>query len=153
MDYMMKSVTATGQMVGVLKAADYSAPAEEMPRVWPATPSSRTILEVIRDAVASEHVTPAMEREAAARARQSANRHGWGLNVALLLFAAIAFVVMLSFEGAPVAVVATAAITGLIVAWVTGWFKGRAAYPSIYEEELAGVIRASLVAAANRALT
>ncbi len=97
-----------------------------------------------------EKVTLAMERVAALRARQRADSARWDMNVALLLFAILILVVILSFQDVPLGVVGPVAVTGLVVAWLMGWYKGRAAYPSLYEEELARLIRESLVAKAAR---
>ena len=94
-------------------------------------------------AVVAENVTPAMERTAALRARRKADSVRWDINIALLLFAVLVVVVVLPFQDASFAVMVPVAVIGLLVAWLMGWYKGRA-YPGLYEEELASLIRESL---------
>ncbi len=106
----------------------------------------------MRGDVVAEKVTPAMEREAAVRAKQRADSLRWDLTIALFLCAVVVTVFVLSFQAASLGVVAPVAVAGLVVAWLMGRYKGRAAYPSLFEEELAGLIRESLVAETDREL-
>lgn len=98
------------------------------------------------EVVVAEKVTLAMERKAALMARQKADSRRWDLNVATWLVAVVVVVFVLSVQGVSFEVVTLAAVIGLAAAWLVGGYNSRAAYPGLFAEELAGLIRESLVA-------
>lgn len=77
-----------------------------------------------------------MERTATQRAQDRAKAARWDLDVAVSLFAILATVIILLFQGIGVEVTAPAAIFGLAMGWLMGWRKGKQAYKRFYVEEL-----------------
>ena len=77
-----------------------------------------------------------MERLAAQRARIRAKAARWDLDVGVFFFAVLTIVIILSFQGIEVEVVAPVAMFGLAVGWLMGWKKGKQVYESFYDEEL-----------------
>ncbi len=62
--------------------------------------------------------------------------HRWNLDVAIFLFAVVIIVIILSFQGIRIEIVAPIAIFGLAMAWLVGWRQGRQLYERFYAEEL-----------------
>ena len=88
------------------------------------------------EAELTKQVSPEMERTVAQRARDRAKAARWDLDVAVFLFAILATVIILSFQGIGVEVTAPAAIFGLAMGWLIGWGKGKQAYVRFYNEDL-----------------
>jgi len=88
------------------------------------------------EAEVTKQVSPEMERTAMQRARDRAKTARWDLDVAVFLFAVLANVIILSFQGIGVEVIAPAAIFGLAMGWLMGWKKGEQVYARFYDEEL-----------------
>ncbi len=61
----------------------------------------------------TKQVSPEMERRAAQRARDRANAARWNLEVAGFLFAIVIIVIILSFQGIGIEIVASVGIFGL----------------------------------------
>ena len=77
-----------------------------------------------------------MERRAAQRARDRANAARWNLEIAIFLFAIVIIVVILSFQGIGLEIVASVGFLGLSMVWVVGWRQGKQLYKRFYSEEL-----------------
>ena len=88
------------------------------------------------EAVTTNQVSAGMERTAVQRARDRAEAARWDLDVAVLLFAILAIVIILLFQEIEFEFVAPAAIVGLAMGWLMGWRKGKQAYERFYDEEL-----------------
>ncbi len=88
------------------------------------------------EAEVTKQVSPEMERTAMQRARDRAKAARWDIDVAVFLFAVLATVIILSFQGIGVEVTAPAAIFGLAMGWLMGWKKGKQVYAWFYDEEL-----------------
>ena len=88
------------------------------------------------EAEVTRQVSPEMQRTAAQRARDRAKAARWDIDVAVFLFAVLATVIILSFQGIGVEVTAPAAIFGLAMGWLMGWKKGKQVYAWFYDEEL-----------------
>ncbi|MBA7705411.1 hypothetical protein ES703_114239 [subsurface metagenome] len=84
----------------------------------------------------TKQVSPELERAAARRARDRANDARWNLDVAIFLFAIVIIVIILSFQGIRIEIVAPIATFGLAMAWLVGWRQGRQLYERFYDEEL-----------------
>ncbi len=91
---------------------------------------------MLAKAEVAKQVSPEMERTAAQRARDRAKAARWDLDVAVFFFAILATVMILSFQGIGVEVMAPAAIFGLAMGWLMGWRKGKQVYQRFYDEEL-----------------
>lgn len=78
-----------------------------------------------------------MERRAAQRARDRANAARWNLDIAIFLFAVVIIVIILSFQGIGIEVVAPIAIFGLAMVWLVGWRQRNQLYQRFYDEEIA----------------
>lgn len=94
-------------------------------------------------AEATDHTSPEMMLVAAHRASDRANAAKWDLNIALTLFALLIAIVILATQDVSVEITAPIAVVGLAVVWVAGWRKGRKLQQRFYEEEMAGLRRAS----------
>jgi len=88
------------------------------------------------EAEVAKQVSPEMEQMATQRARYRAKAAMWDLDTALFFFAIMTIVIILSFQGIEVEVVAPVAMFGLAMGWVMGWKKGKQAYRLFYDEEL-----------------
>ena len=84
----------------------------------------------------TKQVSPELERAAAKRARDRANAARWNLDVAIFLFAVVITVIILSFQGVGIEIVAPVTIFGLAMTWLVGWRQGKQLYPRFYDEEL-----------------
>ncbi len=89
------------------------------------------------EASAAERVSPAMEQEAAQKAKDRAKAGMWDIDVAVFLFAILIIVIVLLFQGIQVEIVAPIAIFGLSMAWLVGRRRGGQLYQRFYDEELA----------------
>jgi len=88
------------------------------------------------EAEVTKQVSPEMEQVATQRARIRAKAARWDLDVGVFFFAILTIVIILSFQGIEVEVVAPVAMFGLAVGWLIGWKKGKQAYRLFYDEEL-----------------
>jgi len=77
-----------------------------------------------------------IEQLAAERAKEKSKTERWDLNVAILAYAVLAAVIILSFRGVPTEIVAVTAIFGLAIVWFIGWRRGKQLYKRFYEQEL-----------------
>ena len=84
--------------------------------------------EAVREAWRAQH--------AAGIARERAGMSVWDLNVVVFLFAILATIIILLFEGVPVEIVGPIAFFGLAMCWVAGWRQGKQLYRRFYHEEL-----------------
>ncbi len=91
---------------------------------------------MLAKAEVTKQVSPELERAAARRARDRANAARWNLDVAIFLFAVVIIVIILSFQGNGIEIVAPVAVFGLAMAWLVGWRQGRQLYQRFYNEEL-----------------
>ena len=91
---------------------------------------------MMEEAEVTKRISPEMESRAARRARDRAKTAGWDLDVALLLFAVLIIVIILSFQGIGIEIVASVAIFGLALTWFVGWRKIRQLYQRFYDEEI-----------------
>ena len=89
----------------------------------------------------TQQITPEIEQAASVRARYRSKAARWDLNIAIFLFAILIIVVILSFQGIGVEIVAPIAIFGLAMVWIVGWRNGRQLYGRFYEEELKRELR------------
>lgn len=88
------------------------------------------------EAEITERISPEMKLTAMQRARDRAKTARWDLDVAVFLFAILATVIILSFQGIGVEITAPVAIFGLAMGWLVGWRKDKQAYDRFYNEEL-----------------
>ncbi len=85
----------------------------------------------------TKEVSPQMKEVAVQRARERAKNARWDLNIAILLFALLFIVIILStYTKAGLEVVGPVAVAGLVTVWVFGWSRGKRLYRHFYEEEL-----------------
>jgi Flp pilus assembly protein TadB len=91
---------------------------------------------MMEEAEVTKRISPEMESRAARRARDRAKTAGWDLDIALLLFAVLIIVIILSFQGIGIEIVASVAIFGLALTWFAGWRKVRQLYQRFYDEEI-----------------
>ena len=77
-----------------------------------------------------------IEQTAAQRARDRANAARWNLDIAVFLFAVVIIVIILSFQGIGLEIVASVAVFGLAMVWLCGWRQGKQLYERFYNEEL-----------------
>ena len=77
-----------------------------------------------------------IEQTAAQRARDRANAARWNLNIAVFLFAVVIIVIILSFQGIGLEIVAPVAVFGLAMVWLCGRRQGKQLYERFYNEEL-----------------
>ena len=87
----------------------------------------------------TERITPAMEQEAAKRAKNRAASVKWDLNVVVLLMAVLVSVIILNSIKVGVEIVGLVAIFGLSIVWLVGWRWGKRLYRDLYDEELLNV--------------
>jgi len=87
----------------------------------------------------SKQLSPVIERLVSQRAKDKTNITKWGLNVAILLFATLITIIILTSQGIGINVVAPVAIFGLVVVWLMGWRGGRQLYKRFYSEELSSL--------------
>ena len=80
----------------------------------------------------NEETKQIVARRAAERARVAR----WDLDIAVFLFVVLILVLILLFQNVSIEVVASVAVFGLAVVWLTGWRRGKKLYRSFYEEEL-----------------
>lgn len=73
--------------------------------------------------------------EAAQRARDRARLAKWDMNVVIFLFAILALVMILLFQGFPTEVVAPIAFAGFAFCWLVGWRREKKLYERFYREE------------------
>ncbi len=83
-----------------------------------------------------KNVSPEIERRAAQRARDRARTARWDIDVAVFLFAVLAIMIILLFQGIGTAIVAPIAAFGLAMVWLVGWRRARQLYPRFYDEEI-----------------
>jgi len=91
---------------------------------------------VIDKADSVKQISPDVERSAAQKARDRSRAARWDLNIAIFLFAVLIIIILLSFQGVGIEIVAPIAVFGLAMVWLVGWRNGRQAYNRFYEEEL-----------------
>jgi len=91
---------------------------------------------MLAKAEVTKQVSPELERRAAQRARDRANAARWNLEIAIFLFAIVIIVVILSFQGIGLEIVASVGFLGLSMVWFVGWRQGRQLYQHFYDEEL-----------------
>lgn len=84
----------------------------------------------------AKHADKEKERVAIQRAKDRARIARWDLNIAVFLFAVLIIVIILLFQGVPLEIVASVAIFGLAMVWLTGWRQGRQLFERYCEEEL-----------------
>jgi FlaA1/EpsC-like NDP-sugar epimerase len=89
-------------------------------------------------------ISPEMERTASLKARDRSKAARWDLNVAIFLFAILIVIILLSFQGIGVEIVAPIAVFGLAMVWLVGWRNGRQTYNRFYEEELEQEVRKTI---------
>jgi len=77
-----------------------------------------------------------IEQTAAQRARDRANAARWNLDIAVFLFAVVIIVIILSFQGIGLEIVAPVAVFGLAMVWLCGQRQGKQLYERFYNEEL-----------------
>jgi len=85
---------------------------------------------------ASKDISPEMEQKAAQRARDRARTASWDIDVAVFLFAVLAILIILLFQGIETAVVAPIAAFGLAMVWLVGWRRAKQLFPRFYDEEI-----------------
>ena len=73
---------------------------------------------------------------AAEVARDRAKMVRWDLNIVVFLFAILATIIILLYEGVSVEIVAPIAFFGLAMCWLVGWRREKQLYQRFYEEEL-----------------
>jgi len=83
-----------------------------------------------------KQLSPIIKRLASQKARDKANIAKWGLNVAILLFAILITIIVLTSQGFEIDVVAPVAILGLAVVWFMGSRRWSQLYRQFYAEEL-----------------
>ena len=76
------------------------------------------------EAEVAKQISLEIEQTAAQRAKDRANAARWDLNIAIFLFAVLAVVIILLFQGIGIEIVAPVAIFGLSIAWQWGWRRG-----------------------------
>ncbi len=84
----------------------------------------------------TEQLSPIIEHLAMQVARNKADVTKWGLNLVIFLFAILVTIIILTGLGIGIGIVAPLAISGLAMAWLLGWRKGRRLYQHFYTEEL-----------------
>ena len=72
----------------------------------------------------------------AARARDRAASGRWDLNIAVLLFAVLILVIILTFSGVGIVIVAPVSVLSLASVWFIGWRRGKKLYAIYYKQEL-----------------
>ncbi|MFC2044268.1 hypothetical protein ACFLT8_03620 [Chloroflexota bacterium] len=87
-------------------------------------------------AIDTENISSEIKKEAEQRAKDRARMGRWDLDIAIFLFGVMAVVVILSFQGIGVEIVAPVAVFGLAMVWLVGWKRGRNLYQRFYEDEL-----------------
>ncbi len=75
-------------------------------------------------------------KRAAEIARDRARMGRWDLNIVVFLFAILATIIILLFEGVRVEIVAPIAFFGLAMCWLVGWRREKQMYRRFYDEEL-----------------
>jgi hypothetical protein len=90
----------------------------------------------VGQAEATKQDVSEMERTAAQRAKDRANAARWNLDIAVFSFAVLVIIIILSFQGIGIEIVAPIALFGLCMVWLVGWRQGRRLYPRFYDEEL-----------------
>lgn len=83
----------------------------------------------------AKRVRPEDLKMASQRAVDRARAAKWDLNIAILLFAVLITVVILSFQNIGLEIVAPVAAFGLALVWFVGWVRGRRLYNRFYKEE------------------
>ncbi|MFC1965835.1 response regulator transcription factor [Chloroflexota bacterium] len=83
--------------------------------------------------------SPSIELVAMQIARSKTNVAKWGLNSVIFLFALLIIIIILISRGIGTNIIATLAILGLGVVWLTGWRRGKVLYRSFYTEELSNL--------------
>lgn len=73
--------------------------------------------------------------EAARRAEARARIARWDMNIVIFMFAILAMVVILLFEGVGVEIVAPIALAGFAMCWLAAWRRGRELSRHYYREE------------------
>ena len=91
---------------------------------------------MIDEAVVTKQINPEMEEAAVQKAKIRARAARWDLDVAVFLFAILIIIIILLFQEVVIEVVASVAILGLAVVWLTGWRRGKQLYQRFYDEEL-----------------
>ena len=77
-----------------------------------------------------------IEQLATESAREKARTARWNLNVAILAYALLATIVLLSFAGVATEIVALIAILGLAMVWLMAWRREKQTYKRFYDQEL-----------------
>jgi len=78
-----------------------------------------------------------IEQTAMQRAKDRASAARWNLDIAVFLFAVVIVIIILSFQGIGLEIVAPIAVFGLAMVWLCGWRQGAQLYERFYNEELA----------------
>ena len=77
-----------------------------------------------------------IKKTATQRANDRANTAKWSLEIAIFLFAVVIIIIILSFQGIGLEIVAPVAVFGLSMVWLCGWRQGKQSYERFYNEEL-----------------
>jgi len=84
----------------------------------------------------TEQISPIMEQLATQVARNRADVARWGLNLVIFLFTVMIIIIVMNGQDISIDIIAPTAITGLSIAWIAGWQKGRRLFQDFYAEEL-----------------
>ena len=96
------------------------------------------------EAEVTKQVSAEMERMVAQTARHRANATKWDRDIAVFLFAILAIVIILLFQGIVIEIVAPVAAFGLAMGWLMGWRKVKQVYKRFYDEEVSKLAQAIL---------
>ena len=77
-----------------------------------------------------------MEQLASQVARNKADVARWGVNLVIFLFALMIVIIILNGQGVSIDYIALTAISGLSLAWVVSWRKGKRLFRNYYAQEL-----------------
>lgn len=80
-------------------------------------------------------------KEAAVKAKERARIARWDINIAILLFAVLIVVVILTYAKVRIELVCLLGFLGLVGCWFWAWRRERAIYPRFYDEELVNIVR------------
>ena len=60
----------------------------------------------------------------------------WNLDIAVLAFAVVVIIVILSSQDVGLEIVSPVAVFGLAMVWLSGWRQGKKSYTRFYNEEI-----------------
>lgn len=91
----------------------------------------------VNEEIRREQEDQEIEQTAMQMAKDRASAARWNLDIAVFLFAVVIIIIILSFQGIGLEIVAPIAVFGLAMVWLYGWRQGTQLYERFYNEELA----------------